>query len=72
MYKDKDGICYDFSVVFAAMLRTQGIETKLIKGYSTKVDGYHAWNQIYDSEKEEWYTVDSTYDICYDDAGYSS
>ncbi len=71
VYKDKDGICYDFSTVFAAMLRTQGIAVRVITGYSKKVDGYHAWNQIYDAEDDKWYTVDTTYDICYDDAGYS-
>ncbi len=56
------GICYDYASTFAAMLRSQGIPAKLVKGYSPDVDGYHAWNEIYNSETGKWMTVDSTYD----------
>lgn len=56
------GICYDYSSLMAAMLRSQGIPAKLVKGYSPLVTGYHAWNEIYDSESGEWIVVDSTYD----------
>lgn len=73
IFKSKKGICYDFAVVMAAMLRTQGIKCKVVTGYSSAqgLNGYHAWNQIYDSEKDEWYTLDSTYDICMKTAGLS-
>jgi len=54
------GICYDYSALFAAMLRSQGIPTKLVKGYSDNVDGYHAWNEVYINE--EWITIDTTLD----------
>lgn len=56
------GLCYDFASTFAAMLRSQGIPTKLLKGYSVNVSGYHAWNEVYNSETGKWMTVDSTYD----------
>lgn len=56
------GICYDFASVFAAMLRSQGIPVRLVKGYSTKVSGYHAWNEVFDSETGKWVTLDTTYD----------
>ena len=56
------GLCYDYASTFAAMLRSLGIPAKLVKGYSTKVDGYHAWNEIYDSMTGKWVIVDSTYD----------
>lgn len=56
------GICYDYASTFAAMLRSQGIPVKLVKGYTTNVTGYHAWNEIYDSETKKWMTVDLTYD----------
>ena len=56
------GICYDYASIFAAMLRSQGIPTKLVKGYSTNVTGYHAWNEIYNNETGKWMTVDTTYD----------
>jgi len=59
-YALKKGICYDYSALFASMLRSQGIPAKLVKGYSDNVDGYHAWNEVY--VDGEWITVDTTYD----------
>lgn len=56
------GICYDFASVFAAMLRSQGIPAKLVKGYAKGVSGYHAWNEVYDGEAGKWETIDTTYD----------
>lgn len=56
----QSGICYDYSSLFAALLRQQGIPTKMIKGYSTFTDVYHAWNEIYINGK--WVIVDSTTD----------
>ena len=43
------GICFDFSSLFAAMLRSQGIPAKLIMGYAALSPNpvYHAWNEIY-------------------------
>lgn len=60
--KDKKGICYDYSAVLAAMLRSQNIPTKLIKGYSSNVTEYHAWNEVYLSAEKRWMVVDTTYD----------
>ncbi len=65
------GICYDYASVFAAMLRSQGIPIKLVKGYSTNVSGYHAWNEVYDSEAEKWVTIDTTYDAEQKAAGHA-
>ena len=62
IYKIKKGICYDYSAVFAAMLRSQGIPAKLIKGYTDLVKGYHAWNEVYLAEEDRWILIDSTYD----------
>ncbi len=59
---DKTGICYDYSSLFAALLRSQGIPTKLVKGYADKVNGYHAWNEVYKSDTGKWITIDTTYD----------
>ncbi|HOQ75650.1 MAG TPA: transglutaminase-like domain-containing protein [Thermoclostridium sp.] len=60
--KSGKGICYDYSAVFAAMLRSQGIPCKLIKGYTTYVKGYHAWNEVYLADEDRWMVVDTTYD----------
>jgi hypothetical protein len=58
----KKGICYDYSSMLAAMLRSQGIPTKLVMGYTSNVKGYHAWNEIYMESSKKWIVVDSTYD----------
>ncbi len=43
--KNGYGVCFDFSVLMAAMLRTQSIPTKLQIGY---LEGrYHAWISVY-------------------------
>ena len=54
------GICYDFSSTFAAMLRSVGIPAKLIKGYTSNANGYHAWNEVYIDGA--WIVVDTSYD----------
>jgi transglutaminase-like putative cysteine protease len=63
VYKNQKGICYDISAVIASMLRSQGIRVRLVTGYTPNISVYHAWNVIYDSKKDKWYTVDATYDI---------
>lgn len=44
-YSTRKGICYDYASLMCAMLRSQGIPTRMIKG-STPL-GYHAWNEVY-------------------------
>lgn len=63
-FASKNGICYDYSALFAAMTRSVGIPTKLVKGYSTNTgDVYHAWNEVYINGT--WKTVDTTVDASY-------
>lgn len=57
---DGTGICYDYSSLLAVMLRSQDIPTKLVKGYSTNVSTYHAWNEVFING--QWSTVDTTVD----------
>ena len=63
-YDRKLGICYDISCLMAAMLRSVGVEAKVVTGHTPNVKEYHAWNQVYDSDKKKWYTIDATYDMC--------
>lgn len=44
----KKGICFDYASLMAAMLRSQGIPTKLVFGYSG--DAYHAWISVWLAE----------------------
>lgn len=62
-YKEKTGICYDFSSLFAAMLRSQGIYAKLVTGYTPNAEGFHAWNEVYDASSNTWLIIDTTYDL---------
>lgn len=45
------GICFDYAALMTAMLRSQGIPTKLEIGYSGEM--YHAWISTY-SDKTGW------------------
>ena len=46
----KKGICYDYSALLAAMLRSQGIPTRMVHGYAAPNGIYHAWNEVYTPE----------------------
>ncbi len=64
------GICYDYAVLFAAMLRSQGIPAKLVKGYRADMKNYHAWNEVYIDDS--WQVIDTTYSAWAQKAGTSS
>ena len=52
----KSGICFDYSVMMAAMLRTQLIPAKLVMGYLHGTSVFHAWNEVY-LKNSGWVTV---------------
>lgn len=41
------GVCFDYASLGAAMLRSLGIPTKVITGYVSPGDLYHAWIMVY-------------------------
>ncbi|MBQ4346978.1 MAG: transglutaminase domain-containing protein [Firmicutes bacterium] len=45
---NKKGICFDYAAVMTAMLRSQGVPTKLVIGYAGSV--YHAWISVHCSQ----------------------
>lgn len=59
-FVDSKGICYDYSSMLAAFMRSLGFPARLVKGYPTTVEGYHAWNEILING--QWMIVDTTYD----------
>lgn len=63
VYADKDGICYDISILFASMLRSVEIPAKVVTGYTPNATTYHAWNNVYYSPKKDWKVIDATYDL---------
>ena len=67
----KTGICFDYAVLTAAMLREQQIPAQLVIGYSDTA--YHAWIKVYcvdtgkvlaeyDFNGSEWERMDPTFD----------
>jgi transglutaminase/protease-like cytokinesis protein 3 len=59
-FKSKKDICYGYASLFAGMLRSLNVPTKLVMGQSTYVDVYHAWNEVYLNGK--WVLIDTTVD----------
>lgn len=57
--KERKGICFDYSALFASMLRAQDIPVRLAIGYVQPENLYHAWNQVYIDG--EWVWMDSTF-----------
>ena len=65
------GICFDYVSLGAAMLRSQGIPTKIITGYVSPDNIYHAWNLVYldgswksvqvSVDPETWTRIDLTF-----------
>ena len=66
--KTKKGICYDYAVLLASILRSQGIPTKLIMGETTYTPTYHAWNEVFIDG--EWIIIDTTMDAINHDMGF--
>ncbi|MHA6481472.1 transglutaminase-like domain-containing protein [Paenibacillus sp. strain BS8-2] len=56
----KKDICYGYAALYAAMMRSLDIPTKLVMGNSDYVDVYHAWNEVFLNGK--WVIVDTTVD----------
>lgn len=52
VWASKSGICYDYASVMAAMLRTQGLPTKVEVGYVSN-GAYHAWISVW-TKKYGW------------------
>ena len=52
----KMGICFDYSALMGALLRSQGIPTQMVMGYADIT--YHAWNNILIDG--EWVRYDAT------------
>lgn len=47
--EEKKGICFDYAAMMTAMLRSQGIPTRLVIGYTDNI--YHAWINTFIPEK---------------------
>lgn len=59
-FVNQKDICYGYASLFAAMLRSENIPTKLVMGNSKYVKNYHAWNEVFVDGK--WVVIDTTVD----------
>lgn len=63
------GICHHFAVLYAALARAAGLETKVVGGFGGRVASVkhhfenHAWNEV--RIDGNWVPVDTTYDAHY-------
>ena len=77
------GICFDYASLGAAMLRSQGIPAKIVTGYVSPSNVYHAWIMVYidgswksariSVDQNTWSRVDLTFTATQGDdraAGY--
>lgn len=53
---EKKGICFDYAALTAAMLRSQGVPTRMVLGYVYDGALYHSWNMIY-LQNSGWVSV---------------
>ncbi len=61
----KTGVCYDYSNLFAAYCRSQGIPCFVIDGHRRENNSYlHTWNRVYFNNT--WWNVDITFDATSD------
>jgi len=51
VWNRRQGICFDYAALVTAMLRSQGIPTRLVVGYTGQV--YHAWISVW-TEESGW------------------
>lgn len=56
----KEGVCRDYAILTAALLRATGIPTRLVSGlvYQDGAFYYHAWCEVFDGKR--WFGVDAT------------
>lgn len=63
-FATRQGVCIDYSRLYAVMARSVGLEVKVVTGlgYDGR-GGYgpHAWNEVYLSEQQRWAPLDSTW-----------
>lgn len=61
-FSQNTGICYDYSVLTAVMLRSVGVPAKIEMGTKNDIKDYHSWNSVYLKDTKKWVLVDTTYD----------
>ena len=59
-FNQTHGVCYHFSSLFSSMMKSIGVPTREVRGWSDFTDKYHSWNE-YLNEDGEWVLIDPTF-----------
>lgn len=62
-FQTRKGICFDYSCLYVAMCRANGVKVRLVTGEGFNGVSWvgHAWNQVYLKEEDRWINVDTTF-----------
>lgn len=62
-FYSRDGICFDYAALFAAMSKANNIKVRIITGQGFNGSNWvsHAWNQVYIEDENRWINVDPTF-----------
>ena len=62
-FYSRNGICFDYACLFAAMSKANNIKVRIITGQGFNGSNWvsHAWNQVYIEEENRWINVDPTF-----------
>lgn len=62
-YNTRKGICFDYSSLYYAMAKANGMKVRIITGEGFNGVSWisHAWNQVYLEEENRWINVDTTF-----------
>lgn len=62
-FNTRKGICFDYSCLYSAMSKANGINVRIITGEGFNGSSWvnHAWNQVYIEEENTWINVDTTF-----------
>jgi transglutaminase-like putative cysteine protease len=63
------GICFDYSSLLAAMLRSVDVPSKVVMGYVAPDYAYHAWNELY-IEGKGWVRIGTFYSVYKEGEGW--
>lgn len=63
-FRTKQGVCIDYSRLYAVMARSVGLDVKVVTGIGLVgrgQSGPHAWNEVYLSNENKWVPLDATW-----------
>ena len=59
IYNEERGICSDFAALFSVMMKSVGVPTREVRGYTwASGSKYHSWNEYLD-DFGEWVTIET-------------